>query len=71
MKEKLIKFWKRQLDMIIREEDLDARKTFFSQAFGRLSLAMMLCGEDFKKADELADLWDYEWRERLEEEVYL
>ena len=53
MKEKLIKFWQRQLDMIIREESLDARKTFFSQAFGGLTLAMMFCGEDFKKADAL------------------
>ena len=71
MKVKLIMFWQRQLDMIIREESLAARKTFFSQAFGGLMFAMMFCGEDYKKADELADLWNYEWRERLEEEVYL
>lgn len=70
MKEKLIKFWQRQLDMIIREESLDARKIFFSQAFGGLTLAMMFCGEDYKKADELADLWNDEWKARLEGKVY-
>lgn len=71
MKETLIKFWQTQLDMIIREESLDARKTFFSQAFGGLTFAMQMCGKDWDAADELANLWNYEWRERLEEKVYL
>jgi hypothetical protein len=70
MKEKLIKLWERKERYIEDATELADRKTFFSQAFGALEMALVMI-DDWEREDELIDLWNNEWRERLEKKVYL
>lgn len=69
MKEKLIKLWERKENYIETATELADRKTFFSQAFGALEMAMAMA-DDWEQEDELIALWVNEWRARLEEKVY-
>ena len=70
MKEKLIKLWERKESYIVNATDIVDRKTFFSQAFGALEMAMAIL-DDVDAEAELIDLWNDEWRERLEAKVYV
>ena len=70
MKEKLIKLWERKERYIEDATELASRKTFFSQAFGALEMALAVL-DDWEREDELIALWNDEWRERLEKKVYL
>ena len=70
MKEKLIKLWERKERYIEDATELADRKTFFSQAFGALEMALAMI-DDLEREDELIALWNDEWRERLEKKVYL
>jgi hypothetical protein len=70
MKEKLIRLWMNKEHYIKRATELADRKTFFSQAFGALEMAMAMT-DDWDAEAELIDLWNDEWRERLEKKVYL
>lgn len=67
MKEKLITYFNRQLHYM--DLNPDGRPAYFSQAFGALDFAMEMLN-DWDKEAELIDLWNNEWKLRLEEKVY-
>lgn len=69
MKEQLIKYWERKERYIMDQENLEYRKIHFSQAFGALDFAASILN-DWDKEAELIDLWNNEWRQRLEDKVY-
>ena len=69
MKEKLIRYWERKERYIINETQFENRRILFSQAFGALEFAMEMLN-DWDKEAELIDLWNDEWRQRLEDKVY-
>ena len=69
MKKKLIELWERKERYIINETHLENRKVLFSQAFGALEMAMAMVNNWDEEA-ELIDLWNDEWKARLEAKVY-
>ena len=69
MKEKLIELWGRKERYIINENQLENRKILFSQAFGALEMAMTMVN-NWDEEVELIDLWNDEWKARLEAKVY-
>ncbi len=69
MKEKLIKLWERKERYIEDSTELADRKTFFSQAFGALEMALVML-DNWEQEDELIALWNDEWKARLEGKVY-
>ena len=69
MKEKLIELWERKERYIINETHLENRKVLFSQAFGALEMAMAMVNNWDEEA-ELIDLWNDEWKAKLEANVY-
>ena len=69
MKEQMIKYWERKERAIKNEESLEYRKVHFSQAFGALDFAMSVL-DNWDEEAELIDLWNNEWRKRLEDKVY-
>lgn len=69
MKEQLIKYWERKERAIKNAESLEYRKIHFSQAFGALDFATATLNNWDEEA-ELIDLWNGEWKARLENEVY-
>lgn len=69
MKEKLIKLWERKERYIINETSLENRKLLFHQAFGALEFAMEML-DNWDEESKLIDLWENEWKERLEAKVY-
>ena len=69
MKEKLIKLWEWKEYYIENATCHLNKMIFFSQAFGALEMARALLDDENIEA-ELVDLWNYEWRARLERKVY-
>lgn len=69
MKEKLIKLWERKERFIEDYSVKEVRASFFHQAFGALEMVMAI-SDNWEEVSELIDLWDNEWRARLEEKVY-
>lgn len=69
MKEKLINYWERKERYIEGATELADRKAFFSQAFGALEMATTMT-DNWDAEAELINLWNNEWRERLEAKVY-
>jgi hypothetical protein len=69
MKEKLITLWERKERYIENSPELADRKTFFSQAFGALEMALAAL-DNWDAEDELIALWNDEWKARLEAKVY-
>ena len=69
MKEQLIKYWERKERAIKNASSLEYRKIHFSQAFGALDFAMSTLNNWDDEA-ELINLWNSEWKKRLEDEVY-
>ena len=69
MKKKLIYYWERKERYIEQADNLESKKIFFSQAFGALEMAMVLL-DDVDAEAELIDLWNDEWKARLEDKVY-
>ena len=67
MKEKLINYWERKERQM--EQYPEGKVAFFSQAFGALDFAMEMLN-DWDEEAELIDLWNDEWKLRLEEKVY-
>ena len=67
MKEKLIKYWERKERQM--EQYPEGKNAFLSQAFGALDFAMEIVNSWDEEA-ELVDLWNDEWKARLEEKVY-
>ena len=70
MMETLIKCFEKYLSMMSVEKDWRVRKSFYDQAFGALTLAIQMCGSDWDEADKYVEMWNDEWKERLEEKVY-
>ena len=69
MKDKLIRLWERKERYINETDSFESRKTFFSQAFGALEMAMDVL-DNWDAENELVDLWNNEWKKRLEDKVY-
>ena len=69
MKEKLIRFWERKERYIEQADNLESKKIFCFQAFGGLEMAMDIL-DNWEQENELVDLWNNEWKHRLEEKVY-
>ena len=69
MKEKLIKYWERKERQIKDAPRYFDRMIFFSQAFGALDFAMEAMN-DWDNEAEMIDLWNDEWKPRLEAIVY-
>ena len=69
MKEKLIEMLERKERYIEGATELADRKVFFSQAFGALEMAMAMT-DNWDAEAELIDLWNDEWKARLEAKVY-
>ena len=67
MKEKLVKYWTRKERQM--KEFPEGKVAFFSQAFGALDFAMEAVSSWDEEA-ELVDLWNNEWKARLEGKVY-
>ena len=67
MKDKLIKYWER------KERQMDTlpegKVAFFTQAFGALDFAMESV-DNWEEEAELVDLWNNEWKARLEGKIY-
>lgn len=55
--------------MISREKSLEYRKIYLSQAFGALNFAASVLN-DWDKEAELIELWNNEWKKRLEDKTY-
>ena len=69
MKEKLIQLWERK-ERYMEDQPVQAvRAAFFHQAFGALEMALAI-SDDWEKEAELIELWDNEWKVRLEKKVY-
>lgn len=66
MKEQLIQLWERKERNIKQAPRYFDRMIFFAQAFGALEMAMFTADNE----QELIDLWNNEWRKRLEDKVY-
>lgn len=68
MKNELITYFERKLHQMDYVDSCD-RPKFLSQAFGALEFA---CGQvnDWGKETELIDLWNNEWRVKLESKAY-
>lgn len=69
MKEKLIKLWERKEHYIEDAPRYFDKMVFFAQAFGGLEMAMDIL-DNVEAENELIDLWNNEWKPRLEEKVY-
>ena len=69
MKEKLIQLWERKEQYIKNAPRYFDRMVFFAQAFGALEMAMAIL-DDVDAEAELIDLWNDEWKTRLEAKVY-
>ena len=67
MKEILIKYWERKERQMT--EYPEGKMAFFSQAFGALDFTMEAVNNWDDEA-ELVDLWNNEWRARLEAKIY-
>lgn len=67
MKEKLIKYWERKERQM--NEYPEGKMNFLSQAFGALEFAMETL-DNWDGEDELIDLWNDEWKPRLEAIAY-
>ena len=69
MKEKLVELWERKERYIENATDIADRKALFSQAFGALEMALAVL-DNWDKEAELINLWNDEWKARLEGKVY-
>ncbi|MBO5730284.1 MAG: hypothetical protein J6R67_03725 [Treponema sp.] len=67
MKEKLIKYWERKERQM--KQSAEYKVNFLSQAFGALEFAMETL-DNWDDEAELIDLWNDEWKPRLEAIVY-
>ena len=67
MKEQMIKYWERKERQM--EQYPQGKTAFLSQAFGALEMAMAMT-DNWDEEAELIDLWNDEWKARLEGKVY-
>lgn len=69
MKDRLIKYWERKERYMKNASFKEDKKILFSQAFGGLEFAMEMLN-DWNEEYELIELWNNEWKQRLEELIY-
>ena len=67
MKEKLVKYWERKEQQM--EQYPDSKAALLHQAFGALEMVIAVI-DNWDEEAELIDLWNDEWKARLEEKVY-
>ena len=60
----------RQLNWCKNELATATRKTYFDQAFGGLSFAIQMCGNDWDEANRYVDLWSKVWYAKFVKVVY-
>ena len=70
MFEKIEMFLAKQYDMAIKAENQADKKTFFDQAFGGLSFAIQMCGNNWDEANRYTDLWVQGWYPKFIKAVY-
>ena len=69
MFEKMEQFLAKQYEMAVNAEIAD-KKTFFNQAFGGLSFAIQMCGNDWDESNRYVDLWSKVWYPKFIKLVY-
>lgn len=69
MKTKLITYFERQESYIFQADSIIERVSLLHNCFGALDFAMSLLDDTDAEA-ELIELWESEWRSRLEAKVY-
>ena len=70
MYEKMEMFLAKQYDMVIKADTHADKKTFFDQAFGGVSFAIQMCGNDWDEANRYIDLWSKVWYKKFVKAVY-
>ncbi len=70
MYEKMEKFLAKQLEMINASDDPSVKKTHADQAFGGLSFAIQMCGENWDEANRYVDVWSKVWYAKFTKAVY-
>ena len=70
MYEKIEMFLAKQYDMTINANTHADKKIFFDQAFGGLTFAIQMCGDDWDESDRYIDLWDKVWRPKFIKAIY-
>lgn len=70
MYEKMEQFLAKQYDMAINADTHADKKTFFDKAFGGLSFAIQMCGENWDEANRYVDLWSKVWYAKFVKVVY-
>ena len=70
MYEKMEQFLAKQYEMAVNAESASVKRTSFDQAFGGLSFAIQMCGEDWDEANRYVDLWSKVWYPKFIKVVY-
>lgn len=71
MFEKMEMFLEKQYEMATRvNADPATKKTCFDQAFGGLSFAIQMCGENWDEANRYVDLWSKVWYAKFIKAIY-
>ena len=70
MYEQMEQFLTKQYNMVVKAKTQADKKIFFDQAFGGLSFAIQMCGDDWDEADRYIDLWDKTWYKKFVKAVY-
>ena len=70
MYEKMKQFLAKQYDMAINADTHADKKTFFDQAFGGLSFAIQMCGDNWDEVYRISCLWENHWYAKFVKVVY-
>ena len=70
MYEQMVQFLTKQYNMVIKADTHADKKTLADQAFGGLSFAIQMCGDDWDGADRYIDLWTKVWYAKFTKAVY-
>ena len=69
MYEKMEQFLAKQYEMAVNAEIVD-KKTFFNQAFGGLTFAIQMSGNDWDESNRYVDLWSKVWYPKFIKLIY-
>ena len=70
MYKKMEMFLAKQYNMVVNTKSHADKKTFFDQAFGGLTFAIQMCGDNWDEADRFIRLWDSRWYRKFVKAVY-
>ena len=70
MFEKMEMFLEKQYEMATKADFGTDRKVYFDQAFGGLSFAIQMCGNDWDEANRYVDLWSKVWYPKFIKAVF-